>query len=162
MSIKRCSKCKADKDISGFYKNRCNRDGLNYWCKDCVNDSQIGRVRNLEKQLYWQRSAYKRNCREWIPVLDELGITPVCQICDKKLEWFNGRLRSAHFDHRNGYPAEYDKNKDTPSLWFASNLPTNENIEAFRKMNYGILCHSCNLRIPTDTRYREKLARYLT
>ena len=34
--MKRCSKCKKWKDKSKFGKDSKNKDGLRYWCKDCV------------------------------------------------------------------------------------------------------------------------------
>jgi hypothetical protein len=33
--MKQCSKCKIQKDESEFSKNRKNKDGLRYYCKDC-------------------------------------------------------------------------------------------------------------------------------
>ena len=33
--MKQCSKCKKQKDESEFSKNRKNKDGLRYYCKDC-------------------------------------------------------------------------------------------------------------------------------
>ncbi len=33
---KRCSKCKKWKNESKFAKHSKNKDGLRYWCKDCV------------------------------------------------------------------------------------------------------------------------------
>jgi len=33
--MRRCSKCKKQKDESEFGKNRTNTDGLRIWCKEC-------------------------------------------------------------------------------------------------------------------------------
>ena len=33
--MKRCSKCKKQKDESEFSKNRSRKDGLSNWCRDC-------------------------------------------------------------------------------------------------------------------------------
>jgi len=36
--MKKCSKCKMVKSKSEFYKNRCHKDGLDTWCKDCKKE----------------------------------------------------------------------------------------------------------------------------
>ena len=43
--MKYCTKCKKLKDESEFSKNRVRKDGLSYWCKECV--SQYTRMRYL-------------------------------------------------------------------------------------------------------------------
>lgn len=32
---KYCGKCKLEKNVGCFYKNRSSKDGLHYWCKEC-------------------------------------------------------------------------------------------------------------------------------
>jgi hypothetical protein len=34
--MKVCSKCTIEKDEKEFYKHKHNKDGLNYWCKECT------------------------------------------------------------------------------------------------------------------------------
>lgn len=50
ISTKTCSKCKIEQPLSNFSKNRCMKDGLCNWCKECVKDSQREYyARNKEK-----------------------------------------------------------------------------------------------------------------
>lgn len=35
LNIKRCTKCRVEKSISGFTKHRTTKDGYNCWCKNC-------------------------------------------------------------------------------------------------------------------------------
>jgi hypothetical protein len=43
MAIKRCSKCKEEKDTSLYHKNRSREDGLQVRCKECM---QVHNARN--------------------------------------------------------------------------------------------------------------------
>ena len=54
--MKRCTKCKVEKDYSGFSKDRHQPDGLTYQCKDC---------RNASKALYRQTENGKQKIKEY-------------------------------------------------------------------------------------------------
>ena len=41
--MKRCTKCKNSKDEGEFGKHRGHKDGLTYWCKECLR--KYGRLR---------------------------------------------------------------------------------------------------------------------
>lgn len=43
-----CQKCKVDKDISHYYKQTSAADGLQHWCKDCMNANNKA---NKDKRL---------------------------------------------------------------------------------------------------------------
>ena len=50
MTTKICSKCKVEKDVGEFYKDRTARDGLQYKCKPCAKSAtREWRVENPEK-----------------------------------------------------------------------------------------------------------------
>ena len=38
MELKRCSKCREERQITKFSKNRSTNDGLSSQCKDCCKD----------------------------------------------------------------------------------------------------------------------------
>lgn len=42
VSHKVCGKCKEDKVLTSYGKNRCYKDGLQNWCKPCVSVRQKG------------------------------------------------------------------------------------------------------------------------
>ena len=39
--MKKCSKCKIEKDISNFYKNKSKEDGLKAYCIPCVKENVV-------------------------------------------------------------------------------------------------------------------------
>jgi|LakMenE18May11ns_1017448.scaffolds.fasta_scaffold9493625_1 hypothetical protein len=62
--MKTCTKCKAEKPLEAFGKMSASRDGLHYWCKECVNaQSREWKAANAEHIAEYNRSCdkeYKR------------------------------------------------------------------------------------------------------
>lgn len=59
MVMKKCSKCKLDKELSEFNKHRNLPGGLSWWCKLCNNAAKAqSRLRNRER---YNTSASKRH-----------------------------------------------------------------------------------------------------
>ena len=50
MFTKICSKCKQEKDLSEFYRNKRAKNGLNCQCKQCMKEEFVQR-RNDEKLI---------------------------------------------------------------------------------------------------------------
>ena len=49
--MKICPKCKQEKELSEFSKNKTKSDGLNFLCKECANkNNQRNYYKNIEKQ----------------------------------------------------------------------------------------------------------------
>ncbi len=62
ISTKTCSKCKIEQPFSNFSKNRCMKDGLCNWCKECTKEGQKEYYsRNKEKILSKHREYNKNN-----------------------------------------------------------------------------------------------------
>lgn len=59
--MKYCSKCKENKILDDFGKNKNKKDGLNIWCKKCVNGNynkekhKEYREKNKEKNIKWRK-----------------------------------------------------------------------------------------------------------
>jgi len=60
--MKKCSKCKQEKEISKFYKSKRYKDGLYPSCKDCeISKSLDYYNNNKEKQLERKKERYYDN-----------------------------------------------------------------------------------------------------
>lgn len=53
-----CSKCKIEKDINCFGKNKNSKDGLRYQCKKCEKES---RIKYKTKDIEYHKQYYKKN-----------------------------------------------------------------------------------------------------
>lgn len=48
--MKLCTKCKEEKDLNSFTKDKWNKDGLSQWCRPCKNASKAAwKERNKER-----------------------------------------------------------------------------------------------------------------
>ena len=54
--MKNCSKCRLTLELSSFYSEKTSKDGLTYWCKECIKGN-VRRHRESpgyrKKQLVW-------------------------------------------------------------------------------------------------------------
>ena len=143
MKAKFCSKCKKEKDITEFCRNKSKKDGLNNWCRECINvyDGKYYK-KNKEK--------YKKNYLNWRKE-------------NPKRAWANFLL-SNH--KRNGYIIDITKDEllemakkvehcpfcNCKLLWvygngLNDNTPTLDRINNEKHLtlnNVQILCHKCN------------------
>ena len=55
--IKVCSKCKKEKAIQDFSKNKSRKDGLAHYCKPCASE-QIGTLRKNRAASYLPKARY--------------------------------------------------------------------------------------------------------
>jgi len=99
--MKRCSKCKKWKDESKFGKYRYGKDGLRYWCKDCVRAYMRERYKKEGKGLktyYRYEECHRvvdgvkqkrcRRCKSWKTESDfykahinKDGVAVWCKVC---------------------------------------------------------------------------------
>ena len=69
IKTKRCSHCKQILPLSEFHKNRSYRDGLQYWCKVCNNQTQAAYQKTEKgkqtKKRYRQSKGGKQSHRRY-------------------------------------------------------------------------------------------------
>lgn len=72
MESKICTKCKTNKYIVDFYRNRCRKDGYSYVCKLCIpnrttNVGSLTAYMNRDNGLYKRYNTIKNRCRGTSP-----------------------------------------------------------------------------------------------
>mgnify|MGYP001564542657 CR=1 FL=1 len=144
LKLKECSKCNTVCSYSEFSINRRRRYGKSRY--KCYSQNP-GRSRE-------QREKYrKRNCTQWILYLEsKYGKNPNCECCGKKLGFSLGlsqKSQTVHFDHRNNGK---EMIQNGPNSWIMNHAHNNKNIKIFESCNFGILCHQCNILLPTKNR----------
>lgn len=48
METKICKKCGKELPVDKFYKNKSQKDGFGYYCKDCVNTYKSSKKANAD------------------------------------------------------------------------------------------------------------------
>lgn len=54
--MKRCSKCKAEKEKTEFYKNKARHDGLCNFCKECDKKKPVNKEKAKARTKKWKES----------------------------------------------------------------------------------------------------------
>ena len=77
MPLKKCSKCKKNKSLSDFTKDKSRKDGLCNTCKLCRNIRQKKYYEiNRSKRLKYEKNRYKNNRNKfWANNIKKYGIT---------------------------------------------------------------------------------------
>tara|TARA_R100001244_G_scaffold23249_1_gene24014 strand:+ start:182 stop:793 length:612 start_codon:yes stop_codon:yes gene_type:complete len=117
--MKKCTKCKVDKEITCFGKRADNNDGLMYHCKECRKESKKEyRKKNKDKIKEYHKEHYKANK-------------------DKRKER-QKEYRKENKDKINKSSKEYQKNRrlSDPLYKMKSNLRTRTS-QAFKNKGYS-------------------------
>lgn len=113
---------------------------------------------NKEKRFEYIKNYNIKNRKNWLEYLQSKNPNPICEVCGKKLEYFNGK-NGIHFDHKTGN----ENIQHHPSSWMGRHPLNKKNIEMFESCNFGILCSQCNCVLPTKDRkfFMERLIKYV-
>jgi hypothetical protein len=156
---KTCSKCGKLKPSADF---RIRRGFiLRSWCKECESlyakspNSVVAR-RSSSKN---RRNTKINVWREYLKII--YGIHPKCGVCGMELTWGHGNQHdSVVLDHRMNGKEPICEGFYT---WASDHECSDENKKLFIESNFGILCRSCNWRIPTVGRmeWLKSIEKYL-
>lgn len=130
--MKICSKCNITKELSSFYKSKKEKDGYQYYCKDCCYESNKG---NKTEKFEEQHLEYRNKNRK--------------KLCNKSKEYYQNnkeeRLKKSKEYRKNNrekykqYNREYQKNRcEEDSLYKLS--------KNLRSRIYAILKNAKNKR----------------
>lgn len=76
--MKRCSKCKEEKNLSEFVKRKASKDGMNHHCRKCSRAYINQHYQNNKKYYNDKRRQYQKDIRVWY---QEYKKTLVCNEC---------------------------------------------------------------------------------
>jgi hypothetical protein len=99
---KTCSKCKIEKNIGNFYKDKQKSDGFGSQCKKCIDKSVKNYVKLNRKKVRWHSIKYTSGLSK--EQYGELMILQEnrCALCGKNEEE-NGKLLCVDHDHNTNY-----------------------------------------------------------
>lgn len=102
--MKYCSKCKTDKPLSEYWKNKTTKDGYQAWCKPCWYVLTKSKLSGESREKYLRMRRNGHLVRKYGITADEYDERLArqgggCKICGRSLE----RIRLAvDHDHKTG------------------------------------------------------------
>ena len=146
--MKKCIICDKLLYLSNFYKDPYRKDGLDVRCKKCRKKIDQKRRRdNPEKTKSNRKKWYQNKLKLWIDIVPK---ECNCEICGKKIYFNTGsHTNSIHFDHRH---EGKESIKKSPINWISNHYPTLKNILIWKQSDFGKLCKTCNIGLPTIKR----------
>ena len=164
--MKRCTKCKKEKNINEFNKNISSEDGLEYRCRVCRKEDH--QKYGERQKLYWQtHNPYKEKlekicniCKQTFPIkqfvknsLNKDGLSRYCKRCQRFMKY------GTSSDYLNQKFKEQNKKcgicrTDTPTKGRWSKKWVIDHDHQTKKVR-GILCQPCNMALPRIEKYPE-------
>lgn len=158
IKTKTCSSCGLIKSIDLFCKHKLCSDGYTGYCKECKSQVDKDYIAKYSQTKEFKNTVNTKNrrCRhkyrdEWREFfIEKYGLYPLCEICKKTLSWTTGdRKLSPCFDHRQDGKEII---QSTPASWYTCGPCTSQRIQIWESCNFGLLCITCNIGLPTQNR----------
>jgi len=105
MSSKVCSKCKEEKPLEAFGKDRFNKDGLNIYCRVCRNQNAKQYYQdNRDKRLKYDKQYYKDNRQNVLKRKDKYRQNNREQLLEYQKKYYKKNR-----EERLGYAKQYNQ-----------------------------------------------------
>ena len=124
----------------------------------CSKISKKWAVENPKKRRMINKIFEKHTLISWegcIPKITQ------CQMCGRDIFFNNNNLKDAiNFDHRYGGTESI---KGSPTSWLRFHKRTPENEAIWKSCDFGMICHRCNIILPTMDRqlYLVNVTKYI-
>jgi hypothetical protein len=143
--VKLCSKCKTEKTVEMFQRDRNRPDGRYPWCKQCRAENyaaRSGRVNKSRREQYWDNidknrayqkaynEANKARRKEWRKKYYQENKEAKR---DQAREWGKKNLEKKRAHCRDSYARHADRRKADNKKWYDNNR---ERLRAYRKEYY--------------------------
>lgn len=127
MKTKICAKCKKEKKISEYHKDKQRKSGIRPYCKDCFRENMV----EYHKSSHWKKWKSNRTKIQKKEVIDNYG--GKCGCCGEK------QIEFLTIDHKNGGGAKHRKEIGVRLYWYLKkhNFPKN--------LGLRVLCMNCNM-----------------
>lgn len=138
--MKKCSKCKVEKDLSEFSKNKSTNDGFHYSCKSCYKEYQKANSENLKEKSKKYSKANSEKIKEYVKEYQKNNI--------KKIKEYNKGYRKNNSEKIKEYHKEHYKNNREKKKEYQNKYEKN------RRVTDPLYKLSCNLRSRTRQAFR--------
>lgn len=102
MTTKRCSKCKEEKSIECFCKNKSRKDGLNHTCRPCsAIDTKEWKLRNPEKTKGMLKKWKMENPEKYKEMIKKYRLNNPEKFREKNKRYFLKNPEKVREIHRN-------------------------------------------------------------
>ena len=157
--MKKCPKCRVEKQKSEFYKNKNAIDRINWWCKQCSKDKEkLDYLKNRKLKLAYAKKNYQENPEVHHSrkrLYYKMAVEETYRLLGNKCKRCGVEdKRILQIDHINGGGRKHHIKLN--NSWFKFHKDIRESVKNNRN-EFQILCANCNWIEAIEKGYRKSI-----